>query len=887
MSWFKQLFSRRRIYDELSEEIRAHLDERVEGLVAAGMPRSEASAAAQREFGNVTLITEDSRGVWQWSFVENVLMDIRYGLRMLRTSPGFTFVAIVTLALGIGANAAIFSMSDAVLLKLLPAKDPRQLVYFRLRTPDEQGSRFSRAEFEQFRDASRSFSGMFAFDTTRVVVNAGGQSDFAWGQCVSGNFYSLLGVDPTLGRALTSDDEQPGRPAVGVISYGYWKRRFGLEPSVVGQSVTLKGIPFTIVGVAPEQFRGIELGDSVDIWVPLSFWENLRLNDHLTLAVMARLKPGADARQASPELTLIDQQFTAGALGSQISPRDEREVRARSIELVPGGRGLIDLPDELPQSLLVLTTMVGLVLLIACANVANLLLARAVSRQKEIALRLALGAPRMRLFRQLLTECLLLALAGGVLGMLFATATTDFLARLLSDDDLVQTLNVHTDVRTLSFALGVSLFTCLLFGIAPAFWATRIEANATLKGAASSQGANTPHLGPRKLLVISQVSLSVVLLVGAGLLLRSLQRLSVVDTGFRQENVLLVSIYPTQSSYEGARELALYVGAQERVSAMPGVLSASISRFTLLPGGNWTRIASHAVPASGQESELQVSCNPVAPRFFATMGIPLILGRDFTSADGQEAPRVAVVSESFARKYFPNEDPLDKPVTFKGANAREHITVVGIVKGVKAQSLWEQESAPQIYIPLAQAPTDLLGQVIMEIRTAVEPTTVVAAVREAMRNLDSNLPLVRILTQKAHVEASLQSERSLSTLSTLFGSLALLLACLGLYGIAAFSVATRTREIGIRMALGARSQDVHHMVIRQGMRLAISGVVVGVAAAFVVSRILANLLYGISGTDALIYAAVSVLLVLVAMAACYIPARRAARVDPMVALRYE
>jgi predicted permease len=887
MSWFKQLFSRRRLYDDLSAEIRDHLEERVEELVAGGMHKSEASAAARREFGNVALVTEDSRSVWRWSFVENMLIDIRYGLRMLRKSPGFTLVAIVTLALGIGANAAIFSMSDAVLLKLLPAKNPRQLVYFRLRTPDNEGSSFSRTEFEVFRQASRSFSGMLAFDSTRVVLNHGGQSDFILGQCVSGNFFSLLRVDATLGRTLTNDDEQPGRPGVAVISYGYWKRRFALDSSVVGRSITLKGFPFTIVGVAPEQFRGILLGDSDDIWVPLSFWENLRLNDHLTLGVMARMKPGADEKQASAELTLIDQQFTAAALGSKISPQEEQEVRARSIELVPGGRGLIDLPDELPQSLLVLTTVVGLVLLIACANVANLLLARAVNRQKEIALRLALGAPRVRLFRQLFTESLLLALAGGALGLVFATLTTDFLARLLSDDDSLQALNVHTDVRTLCFALGVSLFTCLLFGIAPAFWATRLEVNATLKGAGSSRGANTRQLGPRKLLVISQVSLSVVLLVGAGLLLRSLQRLSGVDTGFRQENVLLVSIYPTQSGYEGARELGLYERVQERVSAMPGVLSATISRFTLLPGGNWTRVASHPVPTSGQQSELKVSCNPVAPHFFATMGIPLILGRDFAAADGQDAPRVAVVSESFARKYFPNEDPLDKPVTFKGANTAEQITVVGVVKGVKAQSLWEQEPPPQMYIPLAQAPTDLLGQVTVEVRTAMEPTTVVTAVREAMRDLDSNLPLVRMLTQKTHVEASLQSERSLSTLSTLFGSLALLLACLGLYGIAAFSVAIRTREIGIRMALGARSQDVHRMVIRQGMRLAISGVVTGAAAAFAVSRVLANLLYGISATDALIYAAVALLLVLVAMAACYIPARRAARVDPMVALRYE
>src|SRR5260370_27292435 len=394
---------------------------------------------------------------------------------MLRKSPGFTIVAIVTLALGIGANAAIFSVSDAVLLKLLPAKNPRQLVYFRLRTPENQGSSFSRTEFEQFRDASRSFVGMLAFDSTRVVLNADGQSDFILGQSVSGNFFSLLRIDSVLGRTLTNDDEQTGRPGIAVISFGYWKRRFASDSSVVGKSVTLKGVPFTIVGVAPEQFRGILLGDSVDIWVPLSFWETLRLNDHLSLGVMARMKPGADEKHASAELTLSDQQFTAAALGSKISPQEEREVRARSIELFPGGRGLIDLPYELPLSLLVLTTVVGLVLLIACANVANLLLARAVSRQKEIALRLALGAPRTRLFRQLLTESLLLALAGGALGLLFASAATDFLARLLSDSDSLLALNVHTGVRTLCFALCVSLFTCLLFGIAPAFLAPPLQ----------------------------------------------------------------------------------------------------------------------------------------------------------------------------------------------------------------------------------------------------------------------------------------------------------------------------------------------------------------------------------------------------------------------------
>jgi predicted permease len=813
--------------------------------------------------------------------------DLRYAVRMLAKNPGFTLVAVLTLALGIGANTAIFSVTDAVMLKLLPAKNPEQLVYFRLLSPAEHGSAFSRAEFEQFRKLSRSFSGIFAADTVRVIVNVDGQPDFVSGQCVSGNFYSVLGVNTILGRALTPDDEQPGKPAVAVISYDFWKQKFALEPSVIGKTVTLKGIPFTIVGVTPVRFRGIELGDPMDVWVPLSFWEQLRLNDHLTLVVMARKKPGVDTKQASAEVTLLDRQFTTAALGPQISPQAERDLQARSVELVPGGRGLFDLPDELPRSLLVLSMMVALVLLIACANVANLLLARAVSRQKEIALRLVLGAPRTRLFRQLLTESFLLAAAGGSLGLLFATWTTSFLLQLLSNAGGVRALDVHTDLRALGFVLIVSVLTCLLFGIAPAFWATRMDEGLVLKGVSSAKGANAPKLGPRKLLVISQVSLSVVLLVGSGLLVRSLQKLSLIDAGFSQDNVLLVSIYPTLSGYQGPRELALYGAAQDRVSAAPGIISATFSRFGMLSGGRWFRVALRSTSTSKSEEEVRINCNPVAPRFFETMGIPMILGRDFTAADGRKASKVAVVSESFARKYFPDGDPLGKPLRFRDAPAGDQIAVVGIVKEVKPVSLRESEPLPQIYIPLAQATADLLGQVTMEVRTALEPATAAATVRQTMREIDSNLPLLRIITQKVQTEGTLQNEKSLSTLSTLFGILALLLACLGLYGIAAYSVATRAREIGIRMALGARPGDVHRMVIRQGMRLVLPGVVVGLAGALVASRVLASLLFGIGGADLLIYAGVSTLLVLVALAACYIPARRAAQVDPMIALRYE
>jgi len=519
--------------------------------------------------------------------------DLRYALRLLLKNPGFTIVAVLTLALGIGANAAIFSVTDAVMLKLLPVRNPKQLVYFRLHSPQEHGSAFPRAEFAQFLEQSHSFSGMAAFDTLRLMGTAGGQSDFVSGECVSGTFFSTLRVDVAVGRPLTTEDDQPGKPAIAVISHDYWKRKFALDPAVAGKTIVLKGISFTIVGVAPARFRGIELGDAMDIWVPLAFWEQLRLNDHLTLGVIARMKPEADARQARAEITLIDQQFAASTLGSNLTPLAKRDLQARRVELVPGGRGLFDLPDQLPRSLLVLTMVVGLVLLITCANVANLLLARAVGRRKEIAVRLALGAPRIRLFRQLLTESLLLAVTGGAVGLLLAGWSTNSLVGLLSNAGALRALDVRTDVRTLCFALGVSLFTCLLFGIAPAFWATRMDAGLTLKGAANSADANTPRLGPRSILVISQVSLSVLLLVGAGLLVRSLQKLSAVDTGFRQENILLASLYPTLSGYDGARELAFYARAQERVSAAPGVLSATFSRFGMLSGGRWIRVATH------------------------------------------------------------------------------------------------------------------------------------------------------------------------------------------------------------------------------------------------------------------------------------------------------
>ena len=816
-----------------------------------------------------------------------LLQDLRYAIRLLLKSPGFALVAVLTLALGIGANTAIFSVTDAVMLKLLPVKNPKQLVYFRLHSPQEHGSAFSRAEVTEFQKRGHSFSGMSAFDTLRLMSNVDGHPELISGQCVSGTFFSVLGVGAIVGRTLAGEDDEVGRPGVAVISYPYWKRKFALDPGVAGKTITLKGVPFTIVGVASPRFSGIELGDAMDIRIPLAFWEHLRLNDHLTLGVMARLKPERDATQANAEITLIDQQFAAAALGPKASATAERDILARSVELVPGGRGLFDLPDALPRSLLVLTLFVGLVLLIACANVANLLLARAVGRRKEIAVRLALGAPKVRLFRQLLTESLLLSMAGGTLGLFFASWATDALIPLLSDGGALRALDVRMDIRTLCFALAVSFLTCLLFGIAPALWAARMDAGFMLKSASNSDGAPTRRLGPRKILVVSQVALSVLLLVGAGLLARSVQKLSKVDAGFRQENILLVSLFPTLSGYEGARELALYASAQDRLSAEPGVLSATFSRFAMLSGGRWIRNATTFVSEGQRAEEVTVNCNPVAPHFFETMGIPMVVGRDFIGADGKNATKVAVVSESFAHGYFRGGVALGKRLHFKDADVGEEVFVVGVVKDVKALDLRESVSLPQIYIPLAQSPADLLGQITMEVRTSMAPAAAVAGVREAMHDVDANLPVVQIITQKARTEGTLQGERSLSTLSTAFGILALVLSCLGLYGIASYSVASRMREIGVRMALGARPNDVHRLVIRQGMRMTFTGAIIGLLGAVVLSRVLSSLLFGIDSADSLIYVGVSMLLFLVALAACYLPARRAALVDPIVALRYE
>ena len=811
------------------------------------------------------------------SMMETFAQDLRFALRTLRKSPGFSAAVILTLALGIGANTAIFSLVDAVILRTLPVKNPKQLFFIEAVSNQGADGSFPFSVFEQMRDHNRSMAGIVAFDGTRLSAIVDGQPEVIWGQCVSGNFFELLGVRPTQGRALTPADDLPASPPATVISHRYWKRRFGLDPAILGKTVTLKGAPFTIIGVAPQGFFGIDPSWAPDLWMPMAQWTSLRLKDHDSVGILGRLNPGVDQKQARGELDAIYQASRVTQPGLDTTPS--------RIVLASGARGLSDLRDEFSLPLAILMAVVLAVLLIACANVANLMLARSTSRRKEIALRLAIGAGRVRLFRQVLTESVLFAALGGLLGFLFAIWGSDALARVASSGPNPVSLDVHHDARILGFTAGLSLAIGILFGLAPAMRATRTDLNSVLKDS-SAQVRSGRGPGFKGILVVLQVSLSAVLLVAAGLLARSLHELFRVDPGFEQERVLLVRAYPTIVGYEGARELELYARLQGQLQAIPGVRSASLSRFGFL-GGRWQRRISPIRSTARTADESPAFCYPISPGFFDTMGVPQLQGRDFGPTDDPKAPRVAVVSQEFAHAHFPLVGALGQRFRFGGEGAPDAVDVeiVGVVRDVKSLSLRQRESRPAVYIPISQTPADRLGQVTIALRTAGDAAGSAAAIRRQIQAIDRDLPLVSAETQAELAVESLGTERLMSKLSGAFAILALLLASIGLYGVLAYEVASRTREIGIRIAIGARPSDLVRLVLGYGFRLVLLGVLIGLAAAFAVPRVLTSFLFGVGPTDPLTLAGTTLLLILVALLACYLPVRRAMRGDPLIALR--
>jgi predicted permease len=815
--------------------------------------------------------------------MEILAQDLRFALRILRKSPGFAISVILTIALGVGANTAIFSLIDAVILRTLPVKNPDQLFFLETVSKAGTGDGFPAPVFEQIRDHNKSMSGVFAFDGIRLSASVDGLPEVLWGQCVSGNFFDLLGVRTQQHRALTTEDDLPTSLPVAVISHRYWKRRFALDPSILGKTITLKGVPFTLIGVAPEGFLGIDPGWSPDLWMPMIHWARLRLNDHVSVGIMGRLRPGISRERAQAELDAIYQASGVQPLGSDTTASNGQKSRQARIVLTPGARGLSDLRDEFSLPLAILMAVVLAVLLIACANVANLMLARATARRKEITLRLAIGAGRARLIRQLLTESVVLAVAGGLLGFLFAVWGSDALLRLVSSGPVPVSIDLHHDARILGFTAGLSLVIGILFGLMPAMRATTTDLNSALKDS-SVQGGGGRGTGLRGALVVLQVSLSVVLLVAAGLLARSLHELFQVDPGFERDRVLLLRAYPTIVGYEGARELDLYSRLPEQLQAIPGVRSASLSRFGFL-GGRWSRRISLPGNAAGESDNAAAFCYPISRRFFETMGVPLLQGRDFGPGDGPTAPRVAVVSETFAHAHFPRAGAVGQRFRFDDAANPEELEIVGVVRDVKSLSLREASSRPAVYIPISQAPGSRLGQITIELRTSMDAAAGAATIRRQVQAIDPDLPLVSADTQAEVAAESLGTERLVAKLAGAFAILALLLASIGLYGVLAYDVAQRTREIAIRIAIGAKPGDLLRLVLGHGFRLVLPGALVGLAAALAVPRVLTSILFGVSPADPLTLAGTTLLLVLVALLACYLPARRAMAGDPVLALR--
>jgi predicted permease len=904
----RSLFRKSRVEQELSDELRFHLEKLIEEKVAQGMTPEEARYAAMRELGGVEQIKEECRDMRRVNHIETFVQDLRYGFRMLAKSPGFTAVVLLSLALGIGANTAIFSLIDAVMLKMLPVRHPEQLVQLTWSSAQwpgavlddlegnsfEEGAEhrvtsdsFSYAAYRAIRDGNHVFTDTLAVAANDMLLNVGigGRAESANGRAVSGNYFTGLGVSAALGRTILPSDDAETAPPVAVLSYEFWNRRFGRDPNVLGKTVMLDAMPFTVVGVTPPEFFGLEPGSPPDISVALSlYWKLYRqpslTNDSRTwwMQVDGRLKPEVTEAEARAELSVLFHQYVTGASNTKSN------TVLPVLVTHPASQGLDTLRREFSKPLWVLTGLVGLVLLIACANVAGLLLARSTARQKEMAVRLSLGAGRRRLIRQLLTECILLAIAGGAAGLLIAVWADRLLLALISSGRNPISLTVDLDLRVLAFTAGLSLLTGLLFGLAPAVRATRVDLTPALKGTETVLGNGGHGLQPGKVLVTAQIAISLLLLVGAGLFARTLRKLETTDIGFNRENLLLFNIQPGLNGYEGVRLGTLYKELQQRIAAIPGVRSASLSQHTLIGAGSSTNsmsIAGYTAPGK----QVDVRRNLVGPHFFETLGIPLLLGRAIDERDDESAPKVAVVNQRAVHDFFHDDNPISRQIDFGDAHHPRRMEIVGVVGDAKYNEL-RKDAPPTVYVPcmqnLEQAPF-----MSYEVRTAGDPNLIVEAIRRDVQAVDKDLPLLHIVTEAEQVEKTVFLERLFARLTSLFAILGLGLACVGLYGIMAYTVVRRTKEIGVRVALGAQQRDILGMVMRESFFMIVIGVAIGLVASLATTRLVSSFLFGLEPTDPLTISAATLMMAAIVGLAGYLPARRAANVDPMVALRYE
>jgi putative ABC transport system permease protein len=896
MNLIGRLFSRRRLCGDLSEEIQEHLDEKIHELVAGGMSREEATYAARREFGNATLIEESSREVWQWPSLESLLADIRYALRMLHKNPGFTAVAVLTLALGIGANTAIFSLIDSVMLRMLPVEKPEELLQLEMRQPGQPGEGdtiFTNPMWEQVRDQQDVFSGAFAWGNQGFDLSQGGAVHMAKGIWVSGNFFSTLGLRPAAGRLIAASDDQRGCPAVAVLSYGFWQDHYGGAGAAIGSILSLSSHPYEVIGVAPPGFYGINVGEKFDVATPIcseavlagrGSWLDRRSTWWLRVA--GRIKPGISVAQATSRLAVLSPTIFTAALPQDFSPDMQRQFVKMTLAPTPAATGISNLRRQFDQPLRVLMGVVGLVLLIACANIASLMLARAASRHKEIAVRQALGASRGRLVRQLLTECLLLSAAGALVGTVLARWGTTLLVRSISSPRNVVFLDLSFDRRVLGFTAATAVLTAVLFGLLPALRSTRVSLTSAMKGSHAVESGRRGRFRGRKGLVASQVALSLVLLVAAGLLLRSFAKLATLDVGFDRNNVLLVSTFLQVAKVPPGQKPALYDQIETRLAALPGVLSASRSVMTPIGGGAWNQNIrtdwSKAVTGDNALTWL----NYVSPGYLETLRMQLLAGRNFTRADTRTSQAVAIVNQTLAGRFFPKLNPIGKTFRIDDVAGKPGplIEVVGLVRDAKYESLRE-DIHPTAFFPASQEPVTENSDTF-ELRTALPPSALAAQVQAAVASVNKEIP-VEFHTLAEQVNDSMVQERLLALLSGFFGALALLLAMIGLYGTLSYLVNRRQTEFGVRMALGAAAGSILRLVMLDLAAVLAGGLGFGISISLAATWLLQQMLFGLGPRDPLTLLGAAGVLAAVALVAGYLPARRATRVDPMMALRHE
>ena len=827
--------------------------------------------------------------------------DLRYALRTLRKAPLFASVAVFSLALGIGANTAIFSLVNQLILQLLPVNHPEQLVLLTARGNHYGSNNGSNAisypMYQDFRDRNQVFSAMFCRAGMTLSLNFEGRTELVSGELVSGNYFPVLGVSAALGRVFTAQDDlhQGGHP-LAVLSYGFWKTRFGGDPGAIGKRILVNGYPLTIVGVSRAGFDGVEMGYSPQIRVPMTmkreltpgFWYSLDDRRGRFAQVFGRLKPGETIEQAKAGLQPLFHQILQMEVREKDFARATEHTRQDFLrmwmDVLPAAKGRSSLRQQFSNPLWALMAMVGLVLLIACSNVANLLIARATARQKEIAVRLAIGAGRRRLICQLLEESLVLSVAGGVLGMGLAVLIDRALIGFLPTGTSQLTLTSTPDWRVLGFTLAVSVATGLLFGLAPALQATRPDLASTLKDQAGAVVGGAA-VGLRKTLVVAQVALSLLLLIGAGLFLQSLRNLRDLNPGFHAENLVSFAVDPTLNAYKPQRSLEFYRQLTDRMSTLGGVTSSALAVMAVLDGNEWDS----SVSVEGYSVKEGEWINPhmqfASPAYFETLKIPILMGRDFSARDDQAAPKVGIVNQKFAKRYFGERNPIGRHVGMGGnPGTKLDIEIVGVVEDAKYESL-RQESPIELYLPYPQV--DFVMGMTAYLRTRGEPDSLFTVLRQTVREVDSSVPVYHMRTLEQQVDKSLLTERMLAGLSTAFGCLATLLAAVGLYGVMAYMVGRRTREIGIRMALGASGGSVVWLVMREVLLLAAVGVAIGAPAAWAATRLVKTQLFGIQPADPLTMALAAVGIASVAVFAGYMPARRATSIDPMRALRWE